>query len=101
MPNWIPSLYPSGRARLIPRRTSFNASRRSAESAARYSVTVDAGMGQDYRNGFDEATVIQRGESFGKTNKFSSSQFRQSFMQPRSSNPRGGRKLLPPQVVRL
>jgi hypothetical protein len=45
MPNWIPSLYPGGRARLIPRRTSFNASRRSAGSAARYSVTVDAGMG--------------------------------------------------------
>jgi hypothetical protein len=31
--------------RVIPRRTSFNASRRSAGSAARYSVTVDAGMG--------------------------------------------------------
>src|SRR5215204_4871906 len=58
MPNWIPSSYPGGRTRLIPRRTSFNASRRSAESAARYSVTVDAGMGRDYRNGFDGATVI-------------------------------------------
>lgn len=32
-------------ARLIPRRTSFNASRRSAGSAPRHSVTVDAGMG--------------------------------------------------------
>src|ERR1700749_1118480 len=58
MPNWIPSSYPAGRARLIPRRTSSNASRRSEESAARYSVTVEAGMGQDYRNGFDGATVI-------------------------------------------
>src|SRR2546423_494208 len=52
MPNWMPSLYPGGRARLIPRRTSFNASRRSAGSAARYSVTVDAGMGQLYPEGF-------------------------------------------------
>src|SRR5438045_3424234 len=52
MPNWMPSLYPGGRARLIPRRTSFNASRRSAGSAARYSVTVDAGMGQIYHEGF-------------------------------------------------
>src|ERR1700694_118854 len=52
MPNWMPSLYPGGRARLIPRRTSFNASRRSARSAARYSVTVDAGMGQVYHEGF-------------------------------------------------
>ncbi len=39
-------------AGLIPRRTSFNASRRSAGSAARYSVTVDAGMGQVYHEGF-------------------------------------------------
>src|SRR6185369_3160420 len=46
MPNWIPSLYPGGRARLIPRRTAFNASRRSTGSAPRYSVTVDAGMGR-------------------------------------------------------
>src|SRR5437764_293686 len=52
MPNWMPSLYPGGRARLILRRTSFNASRRSAGSAARYSVTVDAGMGQIYHEGF-------------------------------------------------
>src|SRR2546430_1441585 len=52
MPNWMPSLYPGGRARLIPRRTSFNASRRSAGSAARYSVTVDAGMGRGYHEGF-------------------------------------------------
>ena len=52
MPNWMPSLYPGGRARLIPRRTSFNASRRSAGSAARYSVTLDAGMGQVYHEGF-------------------------------------------------
>src|SRR5438552_9252917 len=52
MPNWMPSLYPGGRARLIPRRTSFSASRRSAGSAARYSVTVDAGMGQIYHEGF-------------------------------------------------
>src|SRR5256885_12770857 len=44
MPNWMPSLYPGGRARLIPRRISFNASRRSAGSAARYSLTVDADM---------------------------------------------------------
>src|SRR3982074_2674916 len=48
----MPSLYPGARARLIPRRTSFNASRRSAGSAARYSVTVDAGMGPAYHEGF-------------------------------------------------
>src|SRR5664279_1255426 len=52
MPNWMPSLYPGGRARLIPRRTSFNASRRSPGSAARYSVTVDAGMGRVYHERF-------------------------------------------------
>ena len=52
MPNWMPSLYPGGSARLIPRRTSFNAFRRSAGSEARYSVTVDAGMGQVYHEGF-------------------------------------------------
>src|SRR3977135_353046 len=52
MPNWMPSLYPGGRARLIPRRTSFNASRRSAGSAVRYLVTVDAGMEQVYQDGF-------------------------------------------------
>src|ERR1700722_2462180 len=66
MPNWIPSLYPGGRARLIPRRTSFNASRRSAGSAARYSVTVDAGMGQVYRNGFDGTTVISEARVLAK-----------------------------------
>src|SRR5215211_8678543 len=66
MPNWIPSSYPGGRARLIPRRTSFNASRRSAESAARYSVTVDAGMGQVYRNGFDGAIVISEARVLAK-----------------------------------
>ena len=52
MPNWMLSLYLGGRARLIPRRTSFNASRRSAGSAPRYSVTVDAGMRQIYHDGF-------------------------------------------------
>src|SRR2546423_13236950 len=44
MPNWMPSSYPFGRARLIAVRTSLNAFRRSAGSAARYSFTVNAGM---------------------------------------------------------
>src|SRR5450755_976139 len=52
MPNWMPSLYPGGRARLIPRRTSFNAPWRSAGSAARYPVMVDAGMGHVYHESF-------------------------------------------------
>src|SRR5712691_10302453 len=65
MPNWMPSLYPDGRARLIPRRTSFNASRRSAGSAARYSVTVDAGMRQIYHEGFcrGNCSVRMRGNA--------------------------------------
>jgi hypothetical protein len=52
IPNWMPSSYPGGRARLIPRRTSFNASRRFGERAARYSVTVHAGMPQTYHDRF-------------------------------------------------
>jgi hypothetical protein len=76
-------LYPGGRARLIPRRTSVNASRRSAGSAARYSVTVDAGMGQIYRNGFDGATVISEARVLAKPTNPPSSQFRRSFMYRR------------------
>jgi hypothetical protein len=48
----MPSLYPGGKARLIPRRTLFNASRRSAGSAARYSVTAETGMRQVRHEGF-------------------------------------------------
>src|SRR5882724_2369952 len=66
MPNWMPSLYPGGRARLIPRRTSFNASRRSEGSAARYSVTVDAGMGQAYHESFFRGNCNVRRHSTGQ-----------------------------------
>jgi len=83
-----------GRARLIPRRTSFNASRRSEGSAARYSVTVDAGMGQVYHEGFCRGNCNVR----IPVPRFPVSGFR-NFLLPRHRDNAHGRATSPIRCV--